>query len=99
MKNVNEFSTTDKVPASWKPMLELAAREVFEIMLGCKLESQEITATGVSDFTATSTNWQLSRFGDRGNWFLCGSNAGRSCVHEGWQLSNVREWEAGDERR
>jgi chemotaxis protein CheX len=52
MKNVNELTTTEKVPVSWKPMLELAAREVFEIMLGCKLEPQEISAPRPCDFTA-----------------------------------------------
>jgi chemotaxis protein CheX len=52
MKNVNELTTPDKVPVSWKPMLELAVREVFEIMLGCKLESEDIPRPGVCDFTA-----------------------------------------------
>ncbi len=38
MKTANEITRTSNVPEDWQPFLELAAREVFEIMMGCKLE-------------------------------------------------------------
>ncbi|MBV8049758.1 MAG: chemotaxis protein CheX [Acidobacteriaceae bacterium] len=51
MKTEKEIGT-GKIPASWGPMLELALREVFEIMLACKLEPQDAPVSGASDFTA-----------------------------------------------
>jgi chemotaxis protein CheX len=52
MKTGNEITASDKVPENWSPLLELAAREVFEIMLGCKLETQNDAAPVSGDFTA-----------------------------------------------
>lgn len=52
MKMANEIAASDKVPESWGPLLEVAVREVFEIMLGCKLESQNEPAPVSGDFTA-----------------------------------------------
>jgi len=52
MKTANEIAMPDKAPESWSPLLELAAREVFEIMLGCKLETQNAAGPVPSDFTA-----------------------------------------------
>ena len=41
------------IPGSWKPLLELAAREVFQIMLGTELEpAGEILDPPAYDFTA-----------------------------------------------
>jgi len=37
MKSINEVIGTSKVHQDWVPLLEVAAREVFELMLGCKL--------------------------------------------------------------
>jgi len=37
---------------SWLPLLELATREVFEIMLGCKLEAPPATVAVRGEFTA-----------------------------------------------
>ncbi|HXY13373.1 MAG TPA: chemotaxis protein CheX [Terriglobales bacterium] len=51
MKTTKEIAS-DKVPSTWGPLLELAAREVFEIMLGCKLESPAAPTPVSSDFTA-----------------------------------------------
>lgn len=38
MNTANAIRGNDGTLESWRPMLELAAREVFEIMLGCKLD-------------------------------------------------------------
>jgi chemotaxis protein CheX len=38
MKSANPLMERDGVPESWLPLLELAVREVFEIMLGSKLD-------------------------------------------------------------
>jgi chemotaxis protein CheX len=52
MKTGNEIIASDTVPEGWTPLLELAVREVFEIMLGCRLEAQNEAAPVSSDFTA-----------------------------------------------
>jgi len=52
MRTVNEFNKSDTVPEDWQPLLELATREVFEIMLGCKLESQPGQGQAPAEFTA-----------------------------------------------
>jgi len=52
MKSVNEISAANTTPESWLPLLELASREVFEIMLGCKLEIQSDPGTAGFEFTA-----------------------------------------------
>ena len=38
MKSTNELLATNSKHEDWIPLLELAAREVFELMLGCKLK-------------------------------------------------------------
>jgi chemotaxis protein CheX len=52
MKIAKQIVTIEKVSESWTPLLELAAREVFEIMLGCRLETLESASPVPSDFTA-----------------------------------------------
>ncbi len=52
MKTASEVSTSGKVPEGWSSLLELATREVFEIMLGCKLQAGDGLARPVGDFTA-----------------------------------------------
>lgn len=50
MKPANEFMMQKEIPENWLPMLELSVREVFEIMLGSRIEAtDEISA---SEFTA-----------------------------------------------
>jgi chemotaxis protein CheX len=40
MNNASQTATSPPLPLpDWQPLLELAVREVFETMLGCKLES------------------------------------------------------------
>ena len=38
MKSANDVLAQQNSPENWLPLLELACREVFEIMLGCKLD-------------------------------------------------------------
>ncbi len=38
MNTVNQIVISPQPSQDWQPLLELAVREVFEIMLGCKLE-------------------------------------------------------------
>jgi chemotaxis protein CheX len=52
MKTANEIAPSNGVPENWLPMLELAAHEVFEIMLGCKLELPTEPLSAPCDFTA-----------------------------------------------
>ncbi|HXZ39129.1 MAG TPA: chemotaxis protein CheX [Terriglobales bacterium] len=52
MNTANEIATSDRIPEGWIPFLELAAREVFEIMLGCMLETQSAAGPVPADFTA-----------------------------------------------
>lgn len=52
MNTANPLNTNDGTLESWRPMLELAAREVFEIMLGCKLEIQVEDPSSPCEFTA-----------------------------------------------
>jgi chemotaxis protein CheX len=52
MKTAKEITTSQNVPETWSPLLELAVREVFEIMLGSKLEAQSVDAPAPRDFTA-----------------------------------------------
>jgi len=51
MKTANEVTTSGKVPEGWSSLLELATREVFEIMLGCNLQAGN-GAPPTGDFTA-----------------------------------------------
>lgn len=52
MKTANPISANDGTLESWRPMLELAVREVFEIMLGCKLDGPADESTLPCEFTA-----------------------------------------------
>jgi len=52
MKTASELSVTDNSHQSWAPMLEMAAREVFELMLGCELKAPEGPTEEALDITA-----------------------------------------------
>jgi chemotaxis protein CheX len=52
MKSPNEMTVANSAPESWLPLLELASREVFEIMLGCKLEVRNDLVESAFEFTA-----------------------------------------------
>lgn len=52
MKTANEVTSPNSTPEGWLPLLELAVREVFEIMLGCKLELQSDPPPQPGDITA-----------------------------------------------
>ena len=52
MRTANELNSPKATPESWLPLLELAAREVFEIMLGCKLELQSEPPSACGEITA-----------------------------------------------
>lgn len=52
MKSMNELLAADSSHKEWVPLMELATREVFEMMLGCKLAAQpEIAVDGSFDIT------------------------------------------------
>jgi CheY-specific phosphatase CheX len=48
----SESPTLTASHASWGPMLEVAVREVFELMLSCKLTVPENPTNGILDITA-----------------------------------------------
>jgi chemotaxis protein CheX len=52
MKSADELIANHGAPEDWGPLLELACREVFEIMLGCKLEPLQPREPAPSEFTA-----------------------------------------------
>ncbi|HTR66416.1 MAG TPA: chemotaxis protein CheX [Terriglobales bacterium] len=52
MKSADEVLAQNRIPQDWLPLLEVACREVFEIMMGCKLESQGDLARPEFEFTA-----------------------------------------------
>jgi chemotaxis protein CheX len=52
MKSLNELMIRDGAPEGWQPLLELAVREVFEIMLGCKLDAPNGQPAENFEFTA-----------------------------------------------
>ena len=52
MRSPNELLATSGRHQDWIPLLELAAREVFELMLGCKLTVQEPPAETRLDITS-----------------------------------------------
>jgi len=52
MNTANPIALTNPAPESWLSLLELAAREVFEIMLGCKLEVPSELPSAAGDITA-----------------------------------------------
>jgi len=45
-------SAASGTPANWAPLLEQAAREVFELMLGCKLTVSTNSTQGGSEITS-----------------------------------------------
>jgi chemotaxis protein CheX len=51
MKSANELIAENGIPENWLPLLELSIREVFEIMLGSKLEPAP-DGKGRTEFTA-----------------------------------------------
>jgi len=52
MKSVSELLATNGHHEAWKPLLELAAREVFELMLGCQLTVPEAADEAKPDITS-----------------------------------------------
>lgn len=52
MTSANELIVNHDTPEQWRPFLELACREVFEIMLGCKLEERAVSEPAPTEFTA-----------------------------------------------
>lgn len=52
MKLATELATEPGLPEEWKALLELSIREVFEIMLGCKLDAPTEAEPAPSEFTA-----------------------------------------------
>jgi chemotaxis protein CheX len=52
MKSVNELPAVRSNHKDWAPLMELAAREVFELMLGCHLEAPQIAVDGSFDATS-----------------------------------------------
>jgi chemotaxis protein CheX len=52
MKSATEMHTTSGSHASWIPLLEVATREVFELMLDCKLTGPPTTEETDMDVTA-----------------------------------------------
>ena len=52
MKSVNSLLAADSSHKEWVPLIEVATREVFEMMLGCKLEQPAIAVDGPFDVTA-----------------------------------------------
>jgi chemotaxis protein CheX len=52
MNSANELIVHHDSPEEWRPFLELACREVFEIMLGCKLEPYNSADPVPPEFTA-----------------------------------------------
>jgi len=52
MKAAQGQAAAKDLHPDWVPLLELAAREVFELMLGCKLTVDDATTEGVLDVTA-----------------------------------------------
>jgi|SRR5580704_15502642 chemotaxis protein CheX len=52
MKATKELLVTSTGHEDWVPLLELAAREVFELMLGCQLTSSEDVIDTVMEITS-----------------------------------------------
>jgi len=52
MKSLNELPAVRSNHEDWIPMMELATREVFEMMLGCQLAVPETAANGPFDVTS-----------------------------------------------
>jgi chemotaxis protein CheX len=52
MKSANDILATTNSHAEWVPLLELSAREVFELMLGCQLQPLEEVPSSGLDITS-----------------------------------------------
>ena len=52
MKSADKSLDSRSIPENWQPLLELACREVFEIMLGAKLEPTTGEAPPPTEFSA-----------------------------------------------
>lgn len=52
MKSANEMPAANGRHEDWVPLMELAAREVFELMLGCKLTVSETPAENNLNITS-----------------------------------------------
>jgi chemotaxis protein CheX len=53
MNSVNQMAAANEnIPENWLPLLQLAVKEVFEIMLGSKLEPHSDSGAAPKDFTA-----------------------------------------------
>ncbi len=52
MNSANQSMNQQAIPGSWQPLLELACREVFDIMLGYKLEPLAGEDPPAPEFTA-----------------------------------------------
>jgi chemotaxis protein CheX len=52
MKATNDLLAIDGGHANWVPLLEMAAREVFELMLGCQLSESPAVDESTLDVTA-----------------------------------------------
>lgn len=52
MKSANDWLASSKDHENWVPLLELSAKEVFELMLGSKLESAGDTADNSLDISS-----------------------------------------------
>jgi len=54
MKSTNDLLTATNKHQDWVPLLEVAAREVFELMLGCKLKPAATDAGANENLDVTS---------------------------------------------
>jgi chemotaxis protein CheX len=52
MKSVDELAAATGSHEDWVPIMELATREVFEMMLGCQLEVPKTAESGSFDATS-----------------------------------------------
>ena len=52
MKTTSELLADNNSHQAWAPMLEVAAREVFELMLNCKLKAPELSTEELLDITS-----------------------------------------------
>jgi len=52
MKSVNELVTSKSEHRDWAPLMDLATREVFEMMLNCPLAAAELPVDGSFDNTS-----------------------------------------------
>ncbi|MGB8061660.1 MAG: chemotaxis protein CheX [Candidatus Sulfotelmatobacter sp.] len=52
MKPLNELLASSSCHEKWSPLLEVAAREVFELMLGCQLTASTLTEEATLEITS-----------------------------------------------